>query len=262
MKLTNFNELWRAVNKIKIDIVAKTELGIFEKEGLDTDLSDVFQTIEGELFTILKNGDIRKTIIHICEVRQYNGTYTLPKFHIFECQTITKMRNNNRGHRYKKASGNDGEFWIIRGNDKRFSPLNICNYNCLEQYNRIYQKNKRVNDFNVEEYLNEPLKHIEPYIKVENDMTTIPTSYANNWSNISNGQKEYHKWICQKCFIDLSNKSMRKFLHTHHMDANISNNKHENLEVLCIECHSNEFQHSHIKETASYKEFIRYKERL
>ena len=140
MKLTNFNELWRAVNKIKIDIIDKTELKIFENEGLDTDLSDVFSTKEGELFTILKNGEIRKTIIHICEIREYNGNYNLPKFHIFECQTIIKMRNNNRGHRYKKAFRTDGKFWVIRGVNKSYAPLTICNYNCLGQYNSIYNK--------------------------------------------------------------------------------------------------------------------------
>jgi hypothetical protein len=47
---TDFGELWRAVNKIKIDIVAKTEVILFENEGVDTNLADVYTSSEGELF--------------------------------------------------------------------------------------------------------------------------------------------------------------------------------------------------------------------
>ena len=262
MQLTNFDELWRAVNKINLDKVAKTELVLFENEGLDTDLSDVLQTNTGELFTILKNGDIRKTIIHICDVREYNGTYNLPRFHIFECTTISNMRKNNRISRYKKASRTDGKFWVIQGTNKSFETLQLCNRDCLSQHNHTYSMNNTVNNFDINSYLKTPLKHVMPYIDIKEDMTTIPTTYANNWSSISKDRKVYHKWICQECFCDCSNSSMKKYLHTHHINADKSNNKYENLKVLCIECHSNEFNHGHIKNNSSYQEFLRYKERL
>jgi hypothetical protein len=250
-----------AVSKLNIDIIAKTEVEIFEKEGLDTDLSDIFTTTGGELFTVLKNGEIRKTIVHICDIRKFNGSYTLPKFHIFECQTLTKMRNNNRSHRYKKVSRTDGKFWVIRGTKKSYETLKICNYNCLSQYNNIYNKNKTVMNFSLQEYIKEPIKHIEPYIQVEDDMTTIPTDYSSNWKEISLQRKEYYKWICQECFFDCSPAHLKRFLHTHHINADRSNNNIANLKVLCIECHSNQFNHSHIKEKSEYKEFLKYKEK-
>jgi 5-methylcytosine-specific restriction endonuclease McrA len=40
------------------------------------------------------------------------------------------------------------------------------------------------------------------------------------------------------------------YLHTHHINADITNDKHENLKVLCIECHAKEFKHGHIKQTS------------
>ncbi len=66
MNLTDFSELWDAVNKIKIDKITITELALFEKEGLKTDLRDVYSSLNGELFTILNDGSVHKTIVHIC----------------------------------------------------------------------------------------------------------------------------------------------------------------------------------------------------
>ena len=41
MRITEFNELWTAVNRLKIDRVAYTEIKEFEEKGLDTKLDDV-----------------------------------------------------------------------------------------------------------------------------------------------------------------------------------------------------------------------------
>ncbi|SMN17297.1 hypothetical protein CRYPA_1242 [uncultured Candidatus Thioglobus sp.] len=257
MKITDFSELWRAVNKVKIDIIAKTEITLFENEGLDTDLSDVYTSKKGELYTVLKDGTIRKTIVHICDISRYKAEWDLPKFHIFECGTLTKMRGADRGHRYKKASRNDGKFWMIHALGGKYEHLNICNYNCLEQHNSIYD-HQTVGGFDVKHYLDTPIQHIHPYITNELDMTTIPSSYATNWSDISKERKQYHKWICQACFYDLNH--CKKYLHTHHVNADITNNKHENLKVLCIECHAKEFRHGHIKKKLEYEEFLQIKE--
>lgn len=257
MKITDFSELWRSVNKVKIDIIAKTEIELFENEGLDTDLRDVYTSQEGELFTVLKDGSIRKTIVHICNISNYKAEWDLPKFHIFECTTLTKMRDVNRGHRYKKASRDDGKFWMIHASGGKYEYLNICNYNCLEQHNLIYD-NQTVASFDVKTYLDAPIQHVQPYITNELDMTTIPSSYVKNWSAISTERKQYHKWTCQECFYDLND--CKKYLHTHHVNADITNNKHENLKVLCIECHAKKFQHAHIKKKPAYKQFLQIKE--
>ena len=253
MKITDFSELWRAVNKIKIDIIARAEIKLFESEGLDTDLKDVYTSYEGELYTVLKDGTIRKAIVHICDISRYKEEWALPKFHIFECNTLKSMRKNYRGHRYKKASRGDGQFWMIKATGVEYDSLTLCHY-CKNEYNDIYSDNVSVNSFSIKSYLDAPIQHIQPYITNELDMATIPSSYADNWSDISKKRKEYYKWICQECFYDLNN--FKKYLHTHHINADISNNKHENLIVLCIVCHAEQFQHGHIKQSPEYNEFL------
>lgn len=257
MKLTDFSELWRSVNKIKIDVIAKTEIRLFEKEGLDTDLSDVYAASKGELFTVLKNGSIRKSIVHICDISTYKKNWSLPKFHIFECNTLKSMRANNRSYRYKKASRNDGQFWMIKETGRGYYSLILCKY-CKKQYNNIYLDNVSANNFDIANYMQKSIQHLEPYITNALDMTTIPSGYADNWSYISKERKKYCEWICQECLYDL--KSCKKYLHTHHVSADITNNDYENLKVLCIKCHAEEFQHGHIKNIPEYREFLKLKE--
>jgi predicted nucleic-acid-binding Zn-ribbon protein len=259
--ITDFSELLVAVRKItnsnniaKIDF---QELEDFEGQGLDTDLTDVFATNSGELFTILSDGTIRKAIAHICDISNYKEHYKLPKFHIFDCTRMQEMRESNRSKRYRKASRKDGTFWIIeRDKQGYWKRLDICSC-CKNEYNQVYQDNVSVNNFNLQNYLKQPMRHQQPYVDMKIDMTTIPQAYVNQWSKISRKRKEFCNWECQQCGYDCKERLLRQFLHTHHIDADLSNNRPENLKVLCIECHAEEYQHQHIKKTPKYKEFIR-----
>jgi hypothetical protein len=42
-----------------------------------TYLADVYTSSEGELFTVLKDGSIRKTIVHICDISNYKTEWNL-----------------------------------------------------------------------------------------------------------------------------------------------------------------------------------------
>lgn len=270
MQLTKFKELWSAVNNYELDRIAQTEIKIFNDIGLETDLSDIFQLNDG-LVTVLKDGTVRKTIVYISEVKrwvidEYNN---YPKYHIFNCKTLTQMKNQGKSYRYKKTLRNDGKFlMIISGNnnhsDTNFIKLEICG-NCLNKYNSKFNKNYQKLSFNIKEYIKQPLSKDGfnglNYIRFEDDLETVPNFYAKNWNQISSELKKMKNYTCQSCGINLQNA--KKYLHTHHIDSNPSNNDViSNLKVLCIECHSKEFNHGHIKNNSSYQEFLRYKERL
>jgi hypothetical protein len=258
MEITQFDELWSAVNRIKIDNVRTTELTDFEEQGINSNLEDIFEGVSGELITILKDGSIKKAIVHISDISNYSIEHKLdlPKFHIFECSTLMQMRNNNRGFRYKKAGRTDGKFWIVKPNNSSFEKLYLCG-NCLKEYNLKYNKfdsSRTIYNFDLSMYLNQKLLHLQPSIAKDEDMTSVPQAYSRKWPEISKKMKENFDYTCQECYKDFSNH--KKYLHTHHIDADKSNNNNGNLKVLCIGCHAKQFQHGHIKNTPQYQEYI------
>ncbi|BBB23855.1 conserved hypothetical protein [Isorropodon fossajaponicum endosymbiont JTNG4] len=265
MKITQFDELWTAVNRVKIDKYSTTEVKQFSTKGIESNLEDIFDANAGELLTVLKDGSIKKAIVHVSDITNwsYSGyARELPKFHIFECSTLSQMRSNNRGHRYKKAGRSDGKFWIVQLNGGNFEKLDVCR-NCLRTYNKKYNVSKyglTPGNFDLQKYLNQKLKHLQPSIAKDEDMTTVPQAYSKNWSIISKTIKTNFNYTCQECYKDLS--QYKKYLHTHHIDANKSNNNHGNLKVLCIGCHAEEFKHSHIKSTPQYKEYILMRDKI
>jgi len=265
MKLTKFKELWSSVNNYELDRIQQTEINIFNDVGLDTNLNDIFD-INDTLVTVLKDGTIRKTIVYISEIKKWildeYGNY--PKFHIYNCRTLIKMRNNNKQERYKKTLRNDGTFMMVisgtKDSETKFIKLEVCG-NCLIKFKTHYNKPS----FDVKKYIKSPISKDKfnklDYVLFKDDLETVPKYYASNWNKISNELKKLKNYTCQNCMINL--ETAKKYLHTHHIDSNPSNNDiASNLKVLCIECHSNEFQHTHIKSNPSYENFIQYKKRL
>lgn len=265
MKLTNFEELRESIKPYNIKRFTKLEILFFYKTGINTDLSDIF-SIEGELITILNDGLIHRTIVYISEIKSwYLEEYSYPKFHIFNCKTLIKMRENNKKDRYKKTLRDDGKFlMVISGkilSRTEFVPLEVCG-NCLFKYNKKYNLKLTKDTFNIKKYQKDKTKNnfeindnLDNFY-FEDDLETVPSFYADNWKEISNEMKRKNNYICQKCKINL--KKAKYFLHTHHNDSNISNNNFINLKVLCIKCHSNEFNHAHLKINIFYKKFENY----
>lgn len=266
MILTKFETLWEAVNHYELDKIAKTETKIFSEEGLATDLSDIFPVDSG-LITVLKDGTLRKSIVYISEIKRWAlDSYGYPKFHIFNCRTLVQMRNGGKVQRYKKTLRDDGKFlMIVSGEDDsqtRYISLEICG-NCLSHYNTRFNRRVTKPTFNIKEYTQEPIRDSSLELKSElfkDDFESVPQFYAKNWREISDNLKKLKNYTCQKCGIKL--EGAKKYLHTHHMDSNPSNNIIGNLKVLCIECHADEFNHAHIKNNPIYQEFLEYKKGL
>jgi 5-methylcytosine-specific restriction endonuclease McrA len=267
MQLTKFKELWNVVNNFELDRISQTEIRIFSDTGLDTDFSDVFE-IDGTLVTILKDGTVRKAIIYISEKPKWHferwGENAYPKYHIEHCQEIRRMINNGKKDRYKKAHTKDGKFFmVISGGENERRKLEVCGY-CLNEYNKENIHKFKKETFNILNYIKEPINNNnfnqlnDTYFK--DDLETVPSFYAHNWNEISNELKKIKNYTCQKCAINL--QDTKQYLHTHHVDSNPSNNVISNLKVLCIACHANEFNHSHIKSNSLYSNFIKIKDLL
>ena len=257
----NFNTLWAEVNKMQLDSISKMEILAFEDEGLDTKLDDIFPSDTKELFTVLKDGSVHKTLVYISERPKYydDRKWDYPKFHMFDCTTMKSMRSQNRGDRYRKAAGLSGNFGINlvyeNGKKKHIEKhLEVCGY-CLKLYNEHYHESRTKPTFKIKEYLLKPMTQWKPLITEEEDMTVVPRFYSPNWSNISQRMKVLNNYTCQECHMQLDG-DMKRYLHTHHVDANPGNNDQGNLKVVCIKCHAEEQRHGHIKNTFDYARFM------
>lgn len=94
----------------------------------------------------------------------------------------------------------------------------------------------------------------------EHTAETAPNDvYTRDFSEISRAVREERDWVCEKCGTSLASPDLRKYLHVHHVDGRKWNNERRNLRVLCIACHSEESDHGHLKSSAQYKEYIRFK---
>lgn len=266
MKLTNFSELWSTVRLFDIGMIAKTELLLFTQDGLDTDLSDVIGSDNGELLTIMKDGTVRKTMAYISERPAYYDIkgFSYPKYHIYDCQTMQTMRKNDRAHRYKKTMRDDGTFFMLithDDNNKQSEEINkeldVCGY-CFKMYKEDNKGGISKKQFKVKDYFQKPINGSTPFIEIPYDYTTVPRFYSKRWKEITTNFKKQLKYTCQGCGIKLEGDNS-KYLHTHHMDGNPSRNIVSNLKVVCIECHSNEFNHSHLKNEPDYLNFMKIK---
>ena len=100
--LTQFEELISSIKKYGVfDFSKKTDIQreieqFTEGKGLDSDLSDVFHTNKEELFTVLKDGSIRKTVIHIVDISSWRENWGYPRFHIYNCEKIKEMKQKKK----------------------------------------------------------------------------------------------------------------------------------------------------------------------
>ncbi|MOA18317.1 hypothetical protein D3C78_1386270 [compost metagenome] len=68
--------------------------------------------------------------------------------------------------------------------------------------------------------------------------------YTSDWADISKATREQAGYVCSDCGVDLS--SHRHLCHTHHINRVKTDNRPENLQVLCMDCHRRQPHHDGI----------------
>lgn len=246
----------------------------FESQNLDR-----VETMFDQSLRFEEDGKYYKVSVYIQDGFIQKGTKAedLHRYHIYNCQTIQDMRTKDKGFRYSISSRSDNFFKYRLYSDKNEviidteeQELHICK-NCLNIYNFNFSKlrRNRVMDphtFNKANLLNEYI-HTEIFELEENkevlllpsdfvyDYEYIPNTYSEDWKVYSKLIKKMRNNTCEECGWKPSNSEEMRYLHTHHKNFRKFDDTPKNLKVLCIDCHSNQPDHKHIKNTKDWKDF-------
>jgi len=232
-------------------------------EGITVDdISDVRVLPDGTL--AYKD---RRVLLYIRDrraFREYDPRDKLPKFHVANCKKLEEMRENGRFERYVISTRTNGKFKMnfiyYSGAREEMHELQVCKLCLLDLKYRGYRehgRDKRIYDtFSLGEFFAAYPKNQFMTVPLHTDATAPLNDYGDGFREASHRYRSENGWRCEKCQIDLSSPTHRKYLHTHHLNAQKCDDRRENHKALCIRCHAEEPMHTHLKNSPDYREFM------
>lgn len=160
--------------------------------------------------------------------------FGMPKYHITNCRAIVGQRergnfdNNYFWHNSKTVTIED------RVNGQIYDDINLVLCGNCQQLSQIDQYSDTMGFFDLLD-----LQEIEDTkLEIQLDMFGRPL----DWDQLSKEYRQEMNYTCEKCGFGgemLESKKDREFIHTDHIVAwQLTNMKRENLQCLCILCHS------------------------
>ena len=248
------------------DTLTREEIDALTSKGIDVELSAVQVLPDGTL--AYKNS---RVILYIRDIAYYreDEPIHLPRFHISDCKTLEDMRANNRFERYVVATREDGQFAlnVIPRNGSNGTVqsiterLSVCQ-NCLNRlrwdgFKLRMNKHTRldsVDRFRIANFFAAYGKTLVTK-SPQHDANSAPlNTYSTEFSALGDRIKAERGYRCCTCGINLADH--RKYLHAHHKNALKNDSRPDNIAILCVACHAEQYNHSHIKGTKDYLEFM------
>lgn len=206
-----------------------------------------------------------RVLLYIRDISNYGQREEMPKFHLAFCNTLDKMKRNNRFPRYVVANRDDGMFQVNimeQVAKPKIVELNVCQM-CLASISwNGFQMDlarsirvERVKSFLLKEFFT---KYPQDLIfeKPNHTSETAPLNdYSLDWGDISERIKQTRGYCCSKCSITLGIRDA-KYMQVHHVNGMKNDNSDGNLAVLCIRCHAEEPMHGHMKALPAYLDFV------
>lgn len=175
------------------------------------------------------------------------------KFHVAQCKTLDDMKQKGRLDRYVVTNDLSGEF-LISGTGESgeevtgYARLWVCQ-NCLELLNyrncngRRNGRYQEARDFDIGAFF-ETYSSFFTHLPRRKAGEEKAAGYTEDWSRVAAHVKESRSYTCEDCGVELADA--KRFLHVHHLNGVKSDNRLNNLRVLCILCHADQPAHDHM----------------
>ena len=154
------------------------------------------------------------------------GSY--PRFHLTKCKIIQEFISKDTFKiRYEWSNSNVNDL-IDKTTRQTYKDetLNYCSYCKKELFDSIEDTEDFFDSLDKTEIEEE---------KIEVDMF----GYVRGKERISKEYRNRKNFTCEKCSIKPNSNLHKRWWHTHHVDGDKTNNSLNNLNCLCILCHSN-----------------------
>ena len=184
------------------------------------------------------------------------------KYHLAYCQTLNHMELNGRLKvRYVVTQRTDGKFLIdlidkysgAYSQSDRLCEMDVCK-NCLSKLSKIYPADTifNFNQFSLNQFIKKyNTQHTKKPIHTPKSMPK--NEYPKTWFRTSKVLREQKNYKCTECHKDYRNDKGNS---VHHKDGCKWNNNLNNLEVLCIHCHSKKPGHAKLKYSKNYRKAV------
>lgn len=250
------------------------EIERLAREGIEIPLGEVHVLEDGTL--AYKN---QRVVLYIRDVKQYRNARPseeeLPRFHVADCDKLKEMRANNRYERYVVATRDTGVFTINfkpHGSQRFLSSdrhLKVCQF-CLgrldwDSFSRFRfnsdrsktrsERRRIVSAFSLERYFAKYGRTFIERMPSHTEGTAPINDYNSDFAKIAEAVKRKRAYRCDICGIVLINH--KKFLHAHHKNGIQSDDRENNIAILCIRDHAEQPNHRHMKRLPEYEEFCR-----
>ncbi|HCL3652389.1 TPA: HNH endonuclease [Pseudomonas aeruginosa] len=259
----DFSELGRLARMIgdgSAEFRLNNRMGAFE--GFDIDETLAGEGIEIDLESIDTDFNLlsyhgRQVLLYIKDHRAaFDAAVADPeggrRFHIAHCTKLEEMRNSGAfNERYVATNNVSGAFEITDerpglGERKARVELMVCRY-CLQKLNyrgatNYDARQKAFRDFSLKEFFSDYSSCFLYMPKAWSENTSL--GYTSDWAEISRELREKAGYTCSSCHVDLS--THQRLCHAHHINRVKTDNRPENLQVLCKDCHRRQPYHEGI----------------
>ncbi len=175
------------------------------------------------------------------------------RYHLCNCETLQYMKSYGREHRYLATQRKDGMFeahdLTVDPPQKGIVQMDLCK-NCIVI---LRKKRKWFNPFDLKAYFKQNDSYTPKTIRKIEEVRKTQT-YSPKQDDYSREYRKACNYKCQICDVDCNDST--GLLHLHHTNGDPSDYRRENLQILCVDCHSKQPLHAHMKGNPQFQKQI------